>query len=144
VVDKLFKGDDMENFFRACFTVANIKNKYRELARRFHPDLGGCQDTMKAINNQYHEALKGKHKTETTDKETGKTHTYYYNEKVEQAIIEKLRELLGLQLPEVTIELVGTWIWIHGNTKPFRKQLGKDGAKCKWHSITVYPNPSTY
>lgn len=122
-------------FFKTCFNVAAIKTKYRELAKQFHPDLGGDEEVMKQVNDQYHKALKGKHKSVSTDKETGKEYTYYYNFKKEQLIVDKLRELLGLMLPEdVTIELVGTWLWVHGNTKPHKDKLGKNGAKCSWHS----------
>ena len=30
------------NFFAGFQTVVEIKTRYRELARQFHPDLGGC------------------------------------------------------------------------------------------------------
>jgi len=122
-------------FFKTSFTVAAIKSKYRELAKKFHPDLGGDEEVMKAVNNEYHDALKGKHKSTSTDKDSGKEYTYYYNKNVEQGIVDKLRELLGLDLPSnVIIELVGTWLWISGDTKPHKDVLGKNGAKLFWHS----------
>jgi hypothetical protein len=122
-------------FFKTCFSVKAIKTLYRELAKKYHPDLGGDTATMQQVNDQYHEALKGKQKSVSTDPETGKEYTYYYSQKIEQTLMDKLRELLGMMLPEdVIIELVGIWIWVYGNTKPHRDKLGKNGAKCLWHS----------
>ena len=46
------------DWFQGLSTIAEIKTRYRELAREYHPDLGGCLETMKIINLQYHERLK--------------------------------------------------------------------------------------
>ena len=39
-------------------TVEQIKIKYKQLAMKHHPDLGGDLETMKILNNAYEEALK--------------------------------------------------------------------------------------
>lgn len=118
----------MKEYFKLANTVQKIKVIYRELAVKFHPDLGGSEALMKELNNVYHALLKEKHNTTYKNTE-GTTSTYYYNPKTEEAISVKLRELLGLRLPDdVTIELIGTWIWVSGNTKPHSKLLGKNGA----------------
>lgn len=108
-------------YFEGLTTVEDIKKQYKTLAKRYHPDLNRDTDTteiMKAINGQYFEALERADKTTSTDKATGQTHTYYYNEDHEKAAAEKVSEILGADLPpNVIIWLVGTWIWIEGTEK---------------------------
>ncbi len=37
-------------YFSNCNTVDEIKARFKELARKHHPDLGGDTETMKQIN----------------------------------------------------------------------------------------------
>jgi len=121
------------NYFTACSTVEKIKATWRRLAKQYHPDLGGDTRVMQDVNNQYHEALQAKHKTTSYDKETKKERTYYYDKDIEQAVMNKILELLGMRMDNVNVMLLGTWVWITGDTKPYKSKLGKEGAKCRWH-----------
>lgn len=118
-------------YFENLNTVTEIKKAYRILASANHPDKGGNTATMQEINAQYHEALQNIDGTVTKDK-TGKSHTYHYNHATEEEIADKINELLALNLTGIEIALIGTWIWITGDTKPVKEEL--KGAKCKWHS----------
>lgn len=118
------------NYFAGINSVEQVKSTYRKLAMRHHPDRGGDDETMKLINCQYHEALQRCHGA-TTKGSGGKEHTYYYNEAGEQAVIDKLAELIGLKLPDIRIMLVGTWVWIDGATKLVKDQLKSAGLH--WH-----------
>jgi len=119
------------SFFQNCKTVIEIKKLYRELARKYHPDLGGDLETMKQVNAEYEAALKTMHGTTTAD-EQGTEHTYYYNEEVEKEVMQKIHDLLSLKMSEVEINLVGTWVWINGKTKPHKQKLKQ--LSCLWHS----------
>jgi hypothetical protein len=119
------------NYFQGLNTVEEIKAHYKNLARKNHPDLGGDLEVMKEINNQYERALKGCHGQESKDSE-GRTHTYKYNAETEQAIINKISELIALNLETVEISLIGVYLWITGDTKPSKDKL--KGAGCYWHS----------
>ncbi|MBD2231496.1 hypothetical protein [Phormidium tenue] len=121
------------NYFVGATTVEEIKARYRRLAMDLHPDRGGDAEAMKVLNREYHEALRKCHGT-TAHKTAGGgegEHTYYYNEAVEQAVIDKLTEILGLSLPNIRVMLVGTWIWVDGETKPVRDSLKSHGLR--WH-----------
>mgnify|MGYP001554708393 CR=1 FL=1 len=116
-------------YFDDCNTVEEIKAKYRTLARENHPDLGGDTETMQRINAAYEAALKSIDGQETIGSD-GKKHRYQYNEEVERAIMKKVSELL--KIDGIEIYVIGTWIWIMGNTKPVKDELKALG--CLWHS----------
>lgn len=40
-------------YFASCRTLDELKKEYRRLAMLNHPDRGGDEETMKAINNEY-------------------------------------------------------------------------------------------
>ncbi len=122
-------------WFDNCQTVNEIRRRYRELAFRWHPDRpGGDNETMKSINNANDAALQGRH-GETSRGSDGKQHTYHYNYATEAAIMEQIAALLALRMVDVDIELIGTWLWISGDTKPHKEDL--KGLGCRWHSKRV-------
>jgi len=109
-------------YFIKCNSVEAVKTLYRKLALENHPDRGGDTATMQAINAQYTEALKRFDGTESKDS-TGFTRTYTYNADLEQSIIDKINEALEADLEGCEIWLIGTWIWIDGNTYPNKAKI---------------------
>lgn len=123
----------MTNYFVNCQDINEIKKTYRNLAMENHPDRGGDTATMQKINEQYHNALNGKHETKFTG-DDGKEYTYWYNQQKEQSIIDKLDELIALNLSDGSeIWLIGFWIWILDTDKELDYDKLKS-AKCRWHS----------
>ena len=114
-------------YFTDCKNVAETKSLYRSLAFKFHPDHGGDVEKMKALNNEYHAHLKALDGSE----QEGTEYAYKYNKETEQEIMEKIYSFLALKMEKVEIALVGTWIWISGDTFPHKKALKEAG--CKWH-----------
>ena len=88
-------------------------------------------EAMKAINNQYEQALKhcdGQTSTGTDKKE----HTYRYDADVEAEIMEIIQKLIAIVADaKVEIILIGRWIWITGDTKPLKESFKE--LDCKWH-----------
>ena len=86
----------------------------------YHPDLGGSEEKMKELNAAYQDALKGT-----------KQEKYTYNEEHETELMNKIYEFLTLKA-DLTVLLIGKWIWITGDTKKVKTELKEKG--CFWHN----------
>ncbi|MES2456854.1 MAG: J domain-containing protein [Bacteroidota bacterium] len=121
-------------WFNECRTLDEVKVLYKKLAKQYHPDLGGDTETMQAINKEYAfasaKAIKGDNLTEEeTESEIR------FSEEYREAI-EKIIHLEG-----ITIELVGYWIWVTGNTIAVKDDLKNAGfffasKKLAWYFRT--------
>lgn len=119
------------NYFSGCQSVEEIKKVYRSWAFKLHPDHGGDLDQMKELNRQYEIALKGADGAKSYDEE-GTEHTYYYNEEIERRIVDTIFALLSLKMEGVDVLLIGTWVWIVGDSRAYKDSLKALG--CLWHS----------
>lgn len=106
-----------DNWFAGCDTPDKIKGRYRMLAMEHHPDRGGNTRTMQDINGAYHAILQGLSGGKFYGSDN-KERTYTYDREVEQAVIDKLAELIAAKLPKICrILLLGTWVWVEGTQK---------------------------
>ena len=116
----------MIKYFRGVETLEELKKVYKELAKQLHPDLGGNKEKFQAMNNEYDLLFK-----ELKNKKANKTNT-----KDNDNFKDIINELIKYN--ELTIEIIGSWLWISGNTYPLRdmiKNLGllwSKGRK-KWY-----------
>lgn len=120
------------SYFINLSTAADIKVHYRRLCMIHHPDRGGDTAVMQAINSQYHLALSqcdGQPFKGTDNKER----TYRYYRDIEKAVMDKIAEIVSVGMVDVDIMLIGSWIWITGDTRRYARQLGKNGLKMRWH-----------
>ena len=127
------------NYFQDCQTIEQIKKRYRELAQKFHPDhAGGDGEIMKEINLQY-EQFKGMTFT-ATNHETGKEYSSTFDP------FDGYREIINaiINIPNITIELIGTWLWITGDTKPHKETLKELGFKFSGKKLAWYYHAGTY
>jgi hypothetical protein len=109
----------MKDFFEFCKTLDEVKALYRTLAKEHHPDKGGDVETMQTINRQYtlkcESIIKGSNLFTQEEADTELLNTEKYKEAL-QAII---------YLDGLNIELVGTWIWVTGETRKHKDVLKK-------------------
>lgn len=118
-------------YFTNCTTLDELKKAYRRLAMIHHPDVGGDEETMKAINNEYaelFEVLKDRHNAAADEQHQTTEAPHEFID-----IISALLKLDGLE-----VELCGSWLWIGGNTREHKEALKALGCrwsqnKGKWH-----------
>jgi len=106
-------------YFENCKNIEELKKMYKELARNNHPDLGGDLETMQQINNEYDKAI-----------EYFKIH----GSRVDQAAAkaetpEKFRKIINdlVKMQGVTIEIIGSWVWLSGNTAHYLRKIKSMG-----------------
>ena len=113
--------------FEKCRSLEQLKKLYFKLLKRYHPDVSTTDTTeeCKQINNLYDMFF-----PQLKNIRENKEHKFYTKETTETSNIyrEFLNEIIHLY--GITIEICGTWIWISGETKPFR-QTFRD-LNCKW------------
>ena len=130
----------MNTYFKNVQTLDELRKQYKDLLKKYHPDNGGSEDTTKAINIEYErlfKILKNNHDSQqnTTEGNTDGNHSTYNNSydnmKYDFAEDELLREMLQkvIYFSDITIEIIGNWIWISGNTYQYRKELKELGFK---------------
>ena len=130
-------------FFTGCRTKANIRKRYIELLKKYHPDNGGDLETCKKINLEYEKVINGAYDPDynesTTSDDTRERHTAT-RQKAAKDHDKKLREVINkiVFYPGINIEIVGLWIWLDGNTYPYKDQIKASGfswskARKKWY-----------
>ncbi len=99
-------------WFENITGLKELKKEYFKLSKKYHPDIdGGNEDIFKKIVNEYEDQLKTL---------TDNTFNRF------REILDKIINL------DITIEIIGDWIWISGNTKRYKDLLGKNGLGFKW------------
>ena len=111
-------------WFSGCESVEEVRARYKALAMKHHPDLGGDTATMQEINAAYGKACD----YWTRHKNPERAETYYtWADAVNESLRAKIDELL--KVPGVTVELCGWWIWVGGDTRAAKDTLHALGLK---------------
>ncbi len=109
-------------------TGTALKQAYRAACKKHHPDQGGTEDTMKLVNLAY-ETLNKCDWTEADRAQAAK----------QTPLTETMKEKLqAVSFPGITAELIGTWLWLSGETYKYRKEIKAAGFKFSrnkksWH-----------
>lgn len=138
-MDKLQNAVVIFGLENGQYTLNDIKQAYRKLASANHPDKGGNTETMQLINTAFAELCKYFETNQTLDinqeQETAQNFDFSF--------LDTLKTLHG-----VIIEVCGYWVWLSGNTYPYKETISGlgfkfSGAKKSWYwSPTI--NISSY
>lgn len=128
-----------KDYFVNCRCVEDLKELYRELAMKWHPDRGGDLEAMKAINAEFDECFEQLKNTRRNIGEDAAENPYYEASKATTETAGEFRNIIErlIILDGLVIELIGRWIWVTGETKKYKeilKELGFRwcGKKIAW------------
>lgn len=127
-------------YFKNATTLEELRRQYKELLKKYHPDnANGSTEATQAINAEYDKLfklLKDRHESKTSDSDK----TTFDQMKYDFSADAKLREVQQriISFSGIEIDIVGTWIWVDGNTYHYREELSKVGfiwskSRRKWH-----------
>ena len=94
--------------------INEAKKIYKTLAKKLHPDIGGSEEDFKILNEIYNNLIEHK--------------IYFSNFSKIDIELEKIISLI-LHFENISIELVGSWIWVSGDTKEIKDKLKELGFK---------------
>jgi hypothetical protein len=106
--------EQIKNEFKDIKGINEAKKVYKRLAKKLHPDVGGTEEAFKALNSIYNDILENK--------------IYFSNESKFDIELEKIISQI-LHFEDITIEVIGSWIWLNGDTKVIKETLKELGFK---------------
>lgn len=125
---------DTLNINQSEATQKEIKKAYLAMSLKFHPDRSGAganAEIMKKVNDAYLK-LKGlgdvvKNVYVYNGEEKTSKFTPDYTQKIYN-VLQSLGALIRTK--GVIVEIVGSWIWVYGETKAHKEEL--KAAKFRW------------
>lgn len=129
----------MTYYFTGVKTAEELKKAFREMAKKLHPDCGGDAEAFKAMRQEYAEAwerVKNHHvnaEGEHYEKETEETP-------------EEFMDIVSafIHFEDLTVEVIGSWLWVTGNTQAHKTELKVAGLKYAGRKQAWYFHFGTY
>lgn len=111
-------------YFNGCKTIEDVKKVFKEYARKLHPDNGGDEEAFKIMMQEYNEAFKRLKNVHANM--NGET---YESEKESQETPEQFAKIINklIFMQGVKIEIIGSWIWLSGNTMTYKDDIKAAG-----------------
>ena len=105
---------DIKKEFEGVTGLNEAKKVFKKLARLLHPDAGGSEEEFKILKNVYNDIVE---------------HKIYFSSDAKFDIeLEKIISQI-LHFEDIIIEVVGSWIWLSGETKIIKDTLKDIGFK---------------
>ena len=131
----------MKYFIPQPTTAEELKKAYRKLSMQHHPDKGGKVEDMQKINDEYSilfERLKNVHTNAKGEKYESQKETT----ETPEHFIKIIDELIRFE--NVKIEIIGSFIWCSGNTKPYKDEFKRLNFRWSTNKVSWYLAPPDY
>ena len=125
-------------WFKDCETMDELKAKYKQLAKRWHPDReGGDNATMSEINVEFDYLGKILPKVNAKGER--------YQPKEREAPEAFRAAVVAVQnIPGILVELCGEWLWITGNTREHKEIFKAAGFRWSQNKSAWYWHEGEY
>lgn len=117
----------------------DLKKDYLKLVKELHPDNKGNEEDFKTLQNEYIEALK-----KVCNKHFNKNNEIY-NTNINIDDDNFLNIINNLVIyNDLYIELIGSWVWITGNTKKHKEKIKALGCRFSKNKLCWYYHTGNY
>lgn len=123
-------------YFKNITTLEELRKEYRKLVKENHPDNGGSEEAIKAINVEYEYYFNILKNNDTKENENK------YNMTEDEMLRNVINAIINLN---IEIEICGSWIWVSGNTFGCKEELKRNNFK--WASkkkMWYWHNPEQF
>ena len=112
---------DFKRHFYGLETLQQVKARYRELAKTYHPDTGGTEDDMKALVAAFEWAIENVYRLAAM--KDAQERGYDFDELNIAGMADILREVIDL---DCRLEIIGIWLYAFDaySVKATLKELG--------------------
>ncbi len=121
-------------YFNNIQTLEQLRKEYKRLLKLHHPDNGGTKEASQTINNEYEALFKqlkdrydSKGAADTTNSRAADNKSNMYDFESDKALREVLQKIIGFE--GIEIEIIGSWIWVSGDTYKHKAALKETGFK---------------
>ena len=109
-------------YFTGIKTIEELRQRYRELLKKYHPDNeGGSVEITQEINAEYDLLFSILSEEKQTDKEST-NYDYQAENDAFKSVINKIIHINS------DVEIIGSWIWVHSGYE-YRELLKSAGFK---------------
>lgn len=136
---------DIETALRGARTPEELKRAWLAIVRECHPDKGGSVELCQLANSLYERLADGPFRFQAEAPEFPETETEddgFDAETLPEETREKAYRFAGT--PGLVLEIVGTWLWITGDTRANKDALKESGFRWSPRKAAWYFHAEPY